>query len=618
MKWLKQRWHNSKLWIRMALPMGIVLVTMLGVFHWALYRYATKTVNDTLSDSVESTLIRAQSYIDVRLKNIMERMLFLRLDTSVETMLSNFLLSEEAEADAVTQSKMVRALSMYRASESLSSSALLYTPKGSFQAGGFSLENDFDFSKSALEEELHQQPGPMIFAPAQRDEAFISHRMVIPGMYRFQIAGSSQDCVLVINVDQAKFTEFVRKILPGDGSDICIVDRNGEFVMSANSPACQELVLQSKSNIEQVLAAEKPVLLELSGETYLVGCCALDCAPWTVFYLQSTRQTSEELHEMRSSFAVITAIVLLVLMAAVMRIAGTVTAPLKAFCRHIQTSTNDSKLSQFHYAYQDEVGMLAQTYNSMLVQIHTLLDSQQAYIAQLQEEKERADMEQKLKRRAELQALQAQINPHFLYNTLDSIHWKAEKIDAHDIAKMTTSLATLFRISLSRGQEIISIEQEARHALSYLQIQKERYGDQLNYFFDIPPEAFSLYTVKLVLQPLVENAIYHGIKECDHPGEITVSVKLEENKVRLQVQDNGLGILPQKLDVLQRSLHGGMIASADGYGIFNVNERIRLYFGEEYGLELDSVYGKGTIASVTIPRITGRERERYVSDFDCG
>ena len=359
------------------------------------------------------------------------------------------------------------------------------------------------------------------------------------------------------------------------------------------------------------------MLLELSGETYLVGCCDLDCAPWTVFYLQSTHQISEELNKMHRSFTAITAVVILVLMAAIMRIAGTVTAPLKAFCDHIRASTNHSTLSQFSYDYQDEVGTLAQTYNSMLVQIHSLLDSQQAYIAQLQEEKERADMEQKLKRRAELQALQAQINPHFLYNTLDSIHWKAEKIDAHDIAKMTTSLATLFRISLSRGQEIISIEQEARHVLSYLQIQKERYGDQLNYFFDIPPQAFSLYTVKLVLQPLVENAIYHGIKESDHPGEITVSVKLEKNKVILQVEDNGLGIPPQKLETLQHSLRSGMITDTDGYGIFNVNERVRLYFGEEYGLKLESVPGKGTVASVTIPWITGKERERYVSDFDC-
>lgn len=601
----------------MALPMGGVLLAMLLLFHWALYGYASKTVNETLADSVESTLIRAQSYIDVRLKNLMERMLFLRLDTSVETMLSNFLLSEETEADAVTQSRMVRSLSVYRASESLSSSSFLYTPKGIFHAGGFSIENGFDFTKSSLAEELGKQAEPMLFAPAQRDEAFISHRMVIPAMYRFKMPGSSQECVLIINVDQTKFTEFVRKILPGDGSDICIVDQNGSFITSSNSSACRELVLREENTMAQVLAADGPMMLELSGETYLVGCCDLDCAPWTVFYLQSTHQISEELNKMHRSFTAITAVVILVLMAAIMRIAGTVTAPLKAFCGHIRASTNHSTLSQFSYDYQDEVGTLAQTYNSMLVQIHSLLDSQQAYIAQLQEEKERADMEQKLKRRAELQALQAQINPHFLYNTLDSIHWKAEKIDAHDIAKMTTSLATLFRISLSRGQEIISIEQEARHVLSYLQIQKERYGDQLNYFFDIPPQAFSLYTVKLVLQPLVENAIYHGIKESDHPGEITVSVKLEKNKVILQVEDNGLGIPPQKLETLQHSLRSGMITDTDGYGIFNVNERVRLYFGEEYGLKLESVPGKGTVASVTIPWITGKERERYVSDFDC-
>ena len=226
-------------------------------------------------------------------------------------------------------------------------------------------------------------------------------------------------------------------------------------------------------------------------------------------------------------------------------------------------------------------------------------------------------MDQSLKRRAELQALQAQINPHFLYNTMDSIRWKAEKAGAQDIVQMTTSLATLFRISLSRGQEIITIEQEARHILSYLQIQAQRYGDKLRYFFDIPPEAFPLYTVKLVLQPLVENAIYHRIKESDGSGEINISISVAEDLVTMRVTDNGRGIPEDRLKMLQEGLARGIRVNSDGYGIFNVNERLRLHFGPQYGLTLESQWGAGTTATITMPRITAKEVSNYVQDTDC-
>ena len=250
-------------------------------------------------------------------------------------------------------------------------------------------------------------------------------------------------------------------------------------------------------------------------------------------------------------------------------------------------------------------------------EIRTLSESMEQMIVRLNAQIEQTTQKQASLRRAELALLQAQINPHFLYNALDSIRWKAEKVGAEDIAQMTTSLATLFRTSLSRGREIIPIEQEAKHVLSYLQIQKQRYGDKLTYSMDLPPEAFQLYTVKLVLQPLVENAIYHGIKESDGPGDISITIQVQEDTVTMRVTDNGLGIPADRLEVLQAGLARGISVNFDGYGIFNVNERLRLHFGREYGLQLESEWGRGTAATLTMPRITAEEVNRYVSDTDC-
>lgn len=617
MKWLKDRYHNTKLSLRLAIPIAVVLLAMLSLFNWILYGYASKAVFRTLSDSVSSTLIRAESYMDMRLKSLLERMLYLRLDSSVDRTLSNYLLSEEPVADAVTASEMTRTLSLYRASESLSTSLLLYTPKGVFQADGFSVADDFDFSSSDLIQVLQQQPGPMVFAPAQRDHIFISHRMVIPAMYRFRITGSSEECVIIINIDQNKLTGFLKKILPGDGSDICIVDSSGAFITCANSEACQELV-DREAVLSRLRESDTPVEITLTDQKYYAAACQLNCAPWTLIYLQSERQIQSELNQLKTSFTVVTVLVIAILIYATFRISGTVTTPLKDFCVHIRGSREKNQLDLFPYMYQDEIGTLAQAYNNLLLRVHALLDEQKAYIVRLQDEKDRADTEQKLKRRAELKALQAQINPHFLYNTLDSIRWKAEKIGAEDIVQMTTSLATLFRISLSRGQEMISIEQEARHVLSYLQIQKQRYGEKLNYFFDIAPEAFSLYTVKLVLQPLVENAIYHGIKEAEGSGEIGITIRAENDRVIMRVTDNGLGIPEERLKLLQAGLERGISVNSDGYGIFNVNERLRLHFGKSFGLELQSKWGEGTIATLTMPRITEERAGDYVSDTDCG
>lgn len=607
---------SAKLWVRLVCSVTLVILGMLSLMGWVLYGYASSAVNETMRDSTSSALTRAQSYLDMRMESLMQRIVYLRLDESVDKALTDYLLSDASEIDPVVNGKISKSISLYRASESLVSSLLLYTPEGVFDDGGFYVDKNFTFEESGLMEALRQQSGAMVTASAQRDEIFVSHSMVIPVMYRFSISGSREDCVLVINIDQYKLTAFLREILPGDGSDICVVDQDGNFVTSSNSQACQELV-ENRETLAGLLKAEAPVEMELAGQHYLVAGCKSAHTPWNLLYLQSQQQILSDLHQLRNSFIVIILFTIAVLIAAVIHISGTITKPLNRFCGHIRESKNTGELRPFVYEYSDEMGTLTQAYNEMLDKINTLLADQEHYIEKLKEEKARGDREQKLKRQAELQALQAQINPHFLYNTLDSIRWKAEKIGADGIVQMTTSLATLFRISLSRGQEMIPIEQEAKHVLSYLQIQKQRYADKLSFFFDIEPKAFPLYTVKLVLQPLVENAIYHGIKESDTQGEINISIHIQEDFVIMKVTDNGLGIPPDRLELLQDGLASGISVNSDGYGIFNVNERIRLYFGKQYGLTLESEWGKGTAATITIPRIGAKEMRDYVSDSGC-
>jgi len=235
----------------------------------------------------------------------------------------------------------------------------------------------------------------------------------------------------------------------------------------------------------------------------------------------------------------------------------------------------------------DEVGRLGQSFNTMIGEIGKLLD--QVYV------------EQQKKREAEFRILQAQIKPHFLYNTLDTIHWMAQEKGADDIVGIVDALTRLFRISLSKGRDVIRLEEELEHVTSYLVIQKIRYLDKFDYTIDVDPALLSLPVVKLTLQPLVENALYHGIKEKSGRGRLTLSARREGDALVLTVGDDGAGMGPQALEALEKNLKQDEDPSAQGFGVFSVHHRIRLVFGEGWGLSYQSAPGQGTVVTVRQP-----------------
>ena len=220
---------------------------------------------------------------------------------------------------------------------------------------------------------------------------------------------------------------------------------------------------------------------------------------------------------------------------------------------------------------------------------------------------ERSRVEQENLAKSELRLLQAQINPHFLYNTLDAIIWQAQSGKSEEVIHLTRALSDFFRISLSSGADWIPLEGEVRHLSGYLSIQKIRYRDILNYEIDIPEDLLEGYVVKLLLQPLVENALYHGIKSKRGGGFIRVSAEREGERVRFTVADTGKGMTPEELARVQAMLGGdvpalSVVAPAEGasYGLRNVDARIRLFYRQKTGLELASG-PEGTRVSFCVP-----------------
>ena len=239
-----------------------------------------------------------------------------------------------------------------------------------------------------------------------------------------------------------------------------------------------------------------------------------------------------------------------------------------------------------------ELSVLNSSFNSMIEKIGNLVED--------------IRVEQLNLRATELKLLQAQINPHFLYNTLDTIIWLAEAGKKDDVVMMVTTLSDFFRTTLSKGRDYISVREEEAHIRSYLQIQQFRYRDILEYSIDIPEELYEYPILKLTLQPLVENALYHGIKNKRGLGHIRVSGEKQEGSLIFRVWDDGRGMESDRLEKV-RHLIGGEEevdrSDPSGFGLFNVAQRLRLNYGAQYGISLESVYGEWTEVTVVIPAV---------------
>lgn len=239
-------------------------------------------------------------------------------------------------------------------------------------------------------------------------------------------------------------------------------------------------------------------------------------------------------------------------------------------------------------------------------EILALSDSFGHMVVQIQELMEKVRNEEITLRKTELKALQAQINPHFLYNTLDAIGWLCEEERNKDAVEMVNALARLFRISISKGHELIPIEKEVEHARSYLMIQNFRYKNQFVYSFDIEEECLPYLCNKITLQPIIENAIYHGINRMVDEGRIDIKIFREGEAIVFTVADNGVGMSREQCAGILKREPGDQT----GIGIKNVNDRIKIYFGEEYGITIDSEEDEGTVVSIRMPKVEEVKSEK--------
>jgi two-component system sensor histidine kinase YesM len=287
---------------------------------------------------------------------------------------------------------------------------------------------------------------------------------------------------------------------------------------------------------------------------------------------------------------IVLVIVLIFSMITAWMISGSITKPIRELhktTRFIAAGNLDVRVENKNV---DEIAGLSMSFNVMIEKIKELIEN--------------SKKEQENLKKSELKALQAQINPHFLYNTLDTIVWMAEANKTEQVIEIVKALSNFFRITLSKGRDWISVRDEVEHIRSYLIIQKIRYRDILDFDITVSDEILDYKILKLTLQPIVENALYHGVKNKRSRGTITIKGILDTDKsILFEIRDNGIGITEDKLQKIQRELKDGSaeaIITDSGFGLANVQKRIKLYYGKQYGLCIASEHGNGTTALIKV------------------
>ena len=334
----------------------------------------------------------------------------------------------------------------------------------------------------------------------------------------------------------------------------------------------------------------------LDGDIYMLTEMIQERISEYIYYesvsMENTREQMEERRSLLVRFAIVTAFGLLLLsFLLTSMLTRSINKPLQNLVNAAAKLGSGNFDTRAKESGSPEIRTLSRSFNSMAERIGDLVESNR--------------QEQINLRNLELKLLQAQIDPHFLYNTLDNIVWLAEDDRKEDVEGIATALSTFFRTALSGGRDVISIREEEMHIRSYLEIQQFRYRDMLTYSIDIEPACMNCMILKMTLQPVVENALYHGIKNKRGGGHISITGTIEKDRVRLCVSDTGIGMTQQQLTDLIRMVDGREYMHADTghFGLSNVAERLRLNYGESSGLVFSSTYGEGTEVEISIPVI---------------
>lgn len=598
--WFPKRSMRTKLAFSFSVTMVLVLLLVMVLINY----FITKSYRETLLRSAEKSCEQARSFLE----NYLDTMRYVSDLVYYNGELQSALGAENFDGDrsfGEQYREFLKLDTVFAAAELVETvyRVRVYIPDDIFYA-----QNKKHFAPDSLladrtdyEELMARMQTEQVAFSAPLEETVVGSTAQVKLLSMFRMIRKTDGSALPIGVEEVSIqVSQLQKVL--EKSDITstgavyLLDGQGRVIsFSGEGDEEQEPLGQ----LETLPAASVGgwAAQELSGRRYFVNQKQLPLADWRLVSLVP----ESEIAQQSSNIGSIIFLLSLVAVAAVFTVSVAVsryyTKRLNRLSSMMQTVRQGSLEADFGEPEPDEIGRLFQSFSFMTKELKKLME-------------ERYQTGKQVKA-AQFKALQAQINPHFLYNTLDLINWEAIDHDVPEIAEVAQSLAKFYRISLNRGGQVVTIEQELTHVQAYVLIENRHFDGAITLHIDVPETLRSLATINLILQPFVENAIMHGMAENPSVQECTVSIsgRREEDDVVLTVSDDGMGMGEEQLS----TMFSTDPAVSHGYGVKNIDSRIRLCFGEAYGLSYRSAPGAGTTVEIRIPALTLEEAEEYIS-----
>ena len=402
-----------------------------------------------------------------------------------------------------------------------------------------------------------------------------------------RISSGNMECYIAIYFNQSSIQPILLQDLPYNNSVIYITNSRNEIVASTNTALSGAYYIPYDEITDRIPSASRQERLQFAGQNVYCGCKVIPDTDWIMVSAVPESNLTSEGNQLVVNFMLLYAFVLIICVIISQRLSGSVTGRISKVAENMQRVRSSAlPVPMENPEGSDEICSLIDSYNYMSAEINRLINEQQRTADEL--------------RHSEFRALQAQINPHFLYNTLDMINWMARSGETAQVSEAVNLLSRFYRITLSRGSSIITVREELEHVTLYVQLQNMRFNDKIHFFVDVPDEMLDYMIPKLVFQPIVENSILHGILEKPvKEGNIVIMGWMESETLVFVISDDGVGITPEKLATILTgngsSKHGSNIA------ISNTHKRIQLCYGSQYGLSYHSTPGKETEVEIRIP-----------------
>lgn len=455
---------------------------------------------------------------------------------------------------------------------------LFYTADGSWELKNYGDQPNLSFDTSVFDSEEEYY-----ISPPHVNNLFVQNYPWVV-TFTMPIQGNDRLLYVAMDIEFSKISQYIDKISIGDRGYLFLASSDGGLVYH---PQQQLIYCKLKTeNIEVLPQTFEDGTVSADGKIYAAS--AVSNTDWYVVGVSDVDElVTGQMNEYIRFFAIVLSSGLLVSLLVSAALLGGLTNPIR-------------RLMDANAAFEQDITTDIQLPDGGFREIQALNNSFIHMSQRIKRLMERVVAEEQELKKVELNLLQNQINPHFLYNTLDSIFWMCQKNGNEDASEMVSALANTFRISISRGKDVISVREELKHVDSYLTIQTIRYKNQFSYTMDVEDEILDYRCLKILLQPFVENAIYHGLDRMVDEGEIHISGRLDGGNIILQVADNGIGMTPEEVDALFLEDNQKV-----GVGVKNVHNRLSIYYGEGYGVSIASEPDEGTTVTLTIPAVKG-------------